>query len=224
MLVYLIFVLVILVIISWTLINNRLMRYLLGIISAIALVISTGLLTASFTNHYGLQQQTTTSQHHIYSASGKKLPTGILVAKQLGTNSGRYVMIYSDAINAKAKAHFVPKKNDTVNSIKTTATYKSTSNNQATVKITTTRWKWKNKAAKFWLNYGQSGELVKQKAVVSIPQKTWVVLSPAQLQKLKQIQRAQDYKQTNLQKSAISRNQTAAAELGAQRIKTMLNK
>lgn len=217
MIIYLIFILLILVVLSWTLINRRLPRYLLGSTTAIALVASTGILTATFTNHYGLEKQATTTTHQVYSAAGKSLPAGILITKRLGSESNRYVMVYREAADGKATAHFLPKKGDTVNSIKEYATYRTADTHQATVKITTTRWEWRSPAARFWLNCGQAGELVSRQAVVTIPKKTWVVLSPSQLNQVKK----QAKGQTRAQHPSTM-SQQAMAELTVQRIKAAL--
>lgn len=189
-------------------------------------MIATGILTASFTHHYGLQKKTTVRQHKIYSAAGKSSPAGILVAKQVGRSSGCFVMVYRDSVNQKAQPHFVPNKNDRVDIAKKHADYRTADVRQATVKITTTKWGWQNATAKFWLNCGQAGELAQQKATVTIPAKTWVVLSPSQLKQLKKQQVNQSQQQARIPvrtgTANTQGNQQAVAAMAAQKIKASL--
>lgn len=57
MIIYLIFLLVIVVILSWTLINNRTWRWLIGLTSSIALVAAVSIMTLNFSNHYGMKKK-----------------------------------------------------------------------------------------------------------------------------------------------------------------------
>lgn len=188
MLVYVIFALVIVVVLSWTMINQRVLRYSCGVIASAALIACTILLSLNFTSHYGMKKVTTVETHQVYSLAGNKVPAGVLAAKQLGTHSNRYVMVYRDSQNGQAKAHFVPNQKKIINAVKKHATYQLTDKQTATVTTRTTRWEWQNATAKRWLNVGsQAGELVKQTSTVYVPRKTWVVLTPTQMKKLKKI-------------------------------------
>lgn len=188
MIIYVIFALVIVTILAWTLISNRPLRWTVGILSALALVGTIGVMSANFTNHYGMKKVTTTTTRRIYSAAGSKSPAGVLVTKQLGTKSGRYVLVYADTPNGKATAHFVPKQKHITTAVKQHVTYRTANVKQATLKTTTTRWEWKNDRAKFWLNVGdQAGELVSQYRTVTIPKDTWLAVTPNQMKKLQKV-------------------------------------
>lgn len=207
MIIYLIFLLVIVVILSWTLINNRTWRWLIGLTNSIALVATVSIMTLNFSNHYGMKKETIVETHQIYSAAGDQSPMQIMVAKQLGTKSKHWVMVYRDSQAVKASTHFVPQKKHIVEMVKKQSTLKKANVDHATVKTTTIRWEWKNDTAKFWLNIGdQAGELVSQKSVVTVPE-NWQVLSPSQLKQLKKKMAAQQSAQKQALMVQASSNQ-----------------
>ncbi|MDC2829875.1 DUF4811 domain-containing protein [Limosilactobacillus mucosae] len=207
MIIYLIFLLVIVVILSWTLINNRTWRWLIGLTNSIALVAAVSIMTLNFSNHYGMKKETIVETHQIYSAAGDQSPMQIIVAKQLGTKSKHWVMVYRDSQAVKASTHFVPQKKHIVEMVKKQSTLKKANVDHATVKTTTIRWEWKNDTAKFWLNIGdQASELVSQKSVVTVPE-NWQVLSPSQLKQLKKKMAAQQSAQKQALMAQASSNQ-----------------
>ena len=207
MIIYLIFLLAIVVILSWTLINNRTWRWLIGLTSSIALVAAVSIMTLNFSDHYGMKKETIVETHQIYSAAGDQSPMQIMVAKQLGTKSKHWVMVYCDSQAVKASTHFVPQKMHIVETVKKQSTLKKANVDHATVKTTTVRWEWKNDTAKFWLNIGdQAGELVSQKSVVTVPE-NWQVLSPSQLKQLKKKMAAQQSAQKQALMAQASSNQ-----------------
>ena len=207
MIIYLIFLLVIVVILSWTLINNRTWRWLIDLTSSIALVAAVSIMTLNFSDHYGMKKETIVETHQIYSATGDQSPMQIMVAKQLGTKSKHWVMVYRDSQAVKASTHFVPQKKHIVETVKKQSTLKKANVDHATVKTTTVRWEWKNDTAKFWLNIGdQAGELVSQKSVVTVPE-NWQVLSPSQLKQLKKKMAAQQSAQKQALVAQASSNQ-----------------
>lgn len=207
MIIYLIFLLVIVVILSWTLINNRTWRWLIGLTNSIALVAAVSIMTLNFSNHYGMKKETIVETHQIYSAAGDQSPMQIMVAKQLGTKSRHWVMVYRDSQAVKASTHFVPQKKHIVEMVKKQSTLKKANVDHAIVKTTTIRWEWKNDTAKFWLNIGdQAGELVSQKSVVTVPE-NWQVLSPSQLKQLKKKMAAQQSAQKQALMAQASSNQ-----------------
>lgn len=203
MIIYLIFLLAIVVILSWTLI----WRWLIGLTSSIALVAAVSIMTLNFSDHYGMKKETIVETHQIYSAAGDQSPMQIMVAKQLGTKSKHWVMVYCDSQAVKASTHFVPQKKHIVETVKKQSTLKKANVDHATVKTTTVRWEWKNDTAKFWLNIGdQAGELVSQKSVVTVPE-NWQVLSPSQLKQLKKKMAAQQSAQKQALMAQASSNQ-----------------
>lgn len=140
MIIYLIFLLAIVVILSWTLINNRTWRWLIGLTSSIALVAAVSIMTLNFSDHYGMKKETIVETHQIYSAAGDQSPMQIMVAKQLGTKSKHWVMVYCDSQAVKASTHFVPQKKHIVETVKKQSTLKKANVDHATVKTTTVRW------------------------------------------------------------------------------------
>ena len=223
MLIIVIFILVAAVILSWTLIKQRWLRYTVGLLMSLALISSITILTLNFTDHFGMEKVTTSKTSQIYSAGGDKSPAGILIAKEIGTKSDRYVLIYSDKTSKKATAHFTPNNKNVVNAVKKHATYRQTEGTKASVTIKTTRWKWKNKTYKNWLNVGaQAGELYKQSSTVKVPKKTWLVLTPEQMQKLQKVMQQQS--KTN-STSSVPANISSedAEEMAVNSIKQQLN-
>ncbi|WP_267201890.1 DUF4811 domain-containing protein [Limosilactobacillus kribbianus] len=224
MIIYVIFALVIVTILAWTLIPNRLLRWAIGILSALALVGAVSVMSANFTSHYGMKKVTTTTTRQIYSAAGSKSPAGVLVTKRLGTKSNRYVLVYADTPSGKAKAHFVPKQKHITTAVKQHATYRTANVKQATLKTTTTRWEWESKRAKFWLNVGdQAGELVSQYRTVTIPQDTWLAVTPNQMKKLQKVM-ASSTGTTSSQAAALSSlSQDQQAAMVVKLVKKALN-
>ena len=83
MMIYLIFLLVIVVILSWTLINNRTWRWLIGLTSSIALVAAVSIMILNFSNHYGMKKETIVETHQIYSATGDQSPMHQTIGYQI---------------------------------------------------------------------------------------------------------------------------------------------
>ena len=96
-----------------------------------------------------MKKETIVETHQIYSAAGDQSPMQIMVAKQLGTKSKHWVMVYCDSQAVKASTHFVPQKKHIVETVKKQSTLKKANVDHATVKTTTVRWEWKNDTAKF---------------------------------------------------------------------------
>lgn len=221
MIIYIIFLLIIAVITSWTLISKPVLRTTLGLTFSVLLLLSTSILTLSFSDHYGMKQVTTTETKQIYSAT-KKSPAGILIYKQLGTKADRYVLIYSDTNKGKAKVHFKPDTKNVISAVKKDATYQTAEVKQATLKTKTTKWQWKNNTAKTWLNIdNQDNELIRQRNIVTIPKKTWLAISANQAEKLKKILASDKSNQSNAE-ITNSLSQEQLAELTVQKLKEAL--
>lgn len=178
-------------------------------------------MTANFTNHYEMKKVTTVKTQQIYSAAGERLPAGVLITKQLETKSERYVLIYADTPNGKATAHFVPNQKHITTAVKKSSTYKTADVDKATLTTKTTRWEWKNQTAKKWLNVGdQAGELVNQKQVVTIPEKTWIAVTPSQMKKLKTMTAQNQQTSSQILSASMSKEQLAGSTV--QKIKHLL--
>lgn len=227
MIIYIIFGLAVVTILCWTMIKPRALRWICGIIASACLIGSAGVLTMTFTDsHLGMHKVTTTTTSKIYSATGNQSAANILIAKRLGTDSNRYVLVYRDSANAKkTTTHGVPDTDHIASAVKKKTTYKLTNGTTATATTKTTYWEWKNKTVKFWLNMGQGHTLVSKKTVVKVPKKTWVVLSPSQVKQLQAKLKAaaasgQTTSTATAAASGMSKDQLAAA--AAAQVKAML--
>jgi len=189
MLIWIVVILAAATVASITLISARFWRWSISGVLLVALVASSGMLIASTKYHWGMHQVTTVEHQQIYSAGSTKSPAGLLIAKQLGTKSGRYVMVYKTSADAtKATPHFVPDTSDVVNAVKAHATYRQADVTQATVKITTTHWGWRSAAGEYWLKVGKAqNQSISKHVVVTVPKKTWLVLTAAQAKQLSQV-------------------------------------
>lgn len=195
MIIYLIVILVILLALSWTLVPNKVLRVIAGLILTGALLVSTFALTLTIKNHYGMRKITTTETKTIYSAGGKESPAGILIVSKLGVKDNRHmVLVYQDKVDGKAHAHFVPGKKNITEAVKKEAYYRSGNLKQAKLVTKTTRWKWRDENYQRWFDLGQENELVKQTNEVVVPKDTWIVVTPKQM---KQLQKDMSVSQTD---------------------------
>lgn len=192
MIVWLMVILSGLLIVTLTQLKNRWWRWTSSAIMVIALLASAAMIVANTTYHWGLKTKTTTTSHRIYSAGSSQSPAGMLITKELGTDSGRYVLMYKDTATAKkAQAHFVPNTANTVKAVKQRATYRQVAGKQATVTTTTKRWVWQSSTAKFWLKIGTTPNLlISRRSVVTVPKQTWLVVTATQAQQLAKLQKS----------------------------------
>lgn len=214
MIIYIMIALVIASFLAWMLIKNGIVRFIVGSIALLALLVSVLAVTANFANHWGMKQVTTTQTKRIYTAGDVTSPAGTLIVKRLGTKADRYVLVYRTKADAKkATAHFVPDQADIENSIKKSATYKQGDVKHATVTTSTKRWTWQSDTYKWLLNIGdQDGELISQKSRVVVPAKTWAVMTAEQAAKLGK----QQAKMTKAEQAAqVTQMQQAIAKLTA---------
>jgi hypothetical protein len=173
------------------------------------------MLVANTSYHWGMKQETTTSTEKIYSAGSSKSPAGMLMTKELGTSSGRYVLVYkNNSDSKKATAHFVPNNDDIVNSVKEKATYKQANVKDATVKTTTKKWVWKSDNYRRWLKVGKTqNQLISKKHVVTVPKDTWAVLTADQAKKLAKAQKSVSADQQASQQNVLKQTlQSSLAE------------
>lgn len=175
MILWIITLLIILTVVSLLLINNRVLRYILGAISIVLLLDSVLLLSANMHSHYGMKKVTTEQQTQIYSAAPANVPVGMLITKKIANN--HYVMIYKDAKNDKQPvAHFVPNKKEMLDSLKKTATYKKANVSTAQVISKTTKWQYKSDLMEWLFKFKDDNNLVKVERVVQVPL-NWQVIN-----------------------------------------------
>ena len=188
MIIYIIIALLVAMILAWTCLPTRLLKFTIGGLLTILVALATVQLTLTFTDHLGMRQVTTTSTSQIYSATGKQSPAGILIANRIGKKDNQHqVLVYQDDEDSQARAHFVPNQKHMTESIKRRVKVVPANVDKATLTTKTTRWQWRSERAKQWFNVGQAGELVKEENIVKIPRDTWVVLSTKQMKKMQKL-------------------------------------
>ncbi|GFH40311.1 DUF4811 domain-containing protein [Pseudolactococcus insecticola] len=163
-----------------------LVRWIFGGISFILLALSVGGLTAHFSHHWGMKTVSKTTTTEIYTAGDTNASFGMMIDVPIGTKSGDYVLVYRDkATDKKPSAHFTPDKKHISESVKKSATYKTAAVKKATLTTTKTTRTWSNDFFKVIFGIGdEDGELVKEKNVVKVPAKTWLVLTQKQAAEL----------------------------------------
>lgn len=216
-------------------INNKLTRRSVGSIFFLLLVSSVAMLTLHIKDSWGMKEVTTSTSHQIYSAGDKSAAYGMLIKSEIGKNTKNYVFVYrQDKTSEKAEVNFKPDEKHISDAIKKTATYKLVDDDKATLTTKTTRRVWASDFYKLLFSVGgEENELVKQHTTISVPKKTWLVLTQDQVKKLSheaptmQKQMAEQLKadpQKAAQLAALkASNPTAYAELQVKQIKQLLN-
>ncbi|WP_159564400.1 DUF4811 domain-containing protein [Streptococcus halichoeri] len=191
----------ILTFVTWMLLDKPALRYPLGIFSLAFLAFSVYLLTDHFVNHTGMRVQTTQTHKPIYSAADPKANFGVVIQEPIGTKSKHHVMVYRDQPTDKApRAHFIPNKKKINQAAKQEATYRYGDTKDAMLTTRTKRYRFDSDWAKWLYGFGgEDGQLVSTKYVVTLPKKTWLVLSKDQA---KQLQAALPQLKANLAKQA----------------------
>lgn len=215
---------------TWMYISKSILRFALGILSLLFLAGSISFLTDHFVNHRGMVVKTTTETKKIFTAGQTNQVFGVMVAKEVGTKSGRYVMIYRDsASDSRAKTHYVPNQNKISEAIKKTSSYKLENTKEANVTVTTKRYVWKNNFYKVLFNFGgENDKLKSEKVLVTIPKDTWLVLSPTEAKRLQsllpKIQEAsqKNPEQAKMMAELVKTNPEEAAKLQIKAIKELL--
>lgn len=169
-------------------------RYILGSLSTLAFILVIIAITANMTHHWGMEEQTTTSdEKEIYSAGSSESPTNMLIVNEVGEKSNNYVIIYKkDKDDKKPKAHFKPKtsKSDLSDSVKKQVTYKVKDVDKATFQTKKTVWVWKSKSYERLLEFGnENNQLIKSITTFTVPKDTWIVLNNNQVKKLQKLQK-----------------------------------
>ena len=179
-------ILALLIFVTWLFIPHKWTRIILGTISILLLLVYIIGLIGNMKYHWGMKQETKIQeQHEIYSAGPPTSPKLILIIKEIGNNSGNYVMSYKDCkSDKKAKAHNKPKmsKKHISESIKKTGKYYRKENGKAEAKEEKVYWTWRNDIYRILFSFnGKEKELKSEKLIVSIPRSNWEVMTPEQL-------------------------------------------
>ncbi|KRN76710.1 DUF4811 domain-containing protein [Weissella minor] len=187
MIIVLLLLFVVLTFVTWIYIKPLPLRIVAGSLAVLGLVLSIAGITLNFTDHYGMKQVTKTTEQQIYSAGDKNSPANMLLAQEIGDDSGNYVLVYRENENdAEPKPHHKPDQKHIIEAVKKTADYKESAQaTEATSQTKTTRWVFKNDMYKLLFGISdQQNELVKETTTVTVPEKTWVVMSPKQAEEL----------------------------------------
>ncbi|MDR2660442.1 MAG: DUF4811 domain-containing protein [Lactobacillaceae bacterium] len=170
-------VLAILTLVSWMLIKNGFLRFLLGGITLLGLVAAVVATTLNVSSNFGMKKVSETKKEQIYSIAGKKMLAGILLAQPISEKSEIDAYVYST--NAKKSTNSIekPALNKKI--------YVSVNSGDKAYKITTkTKYQFKNNLYK--LLFGILGtDKKKAKTIVEfdLPIDSWKILSKAQLEK-----------------------------------------
>ncbi|WPQ68101.1 DUF4811 domain-containing protein [Weissella paramesenteroides] len=168
MILWIIVILMVLTIVSLLLIKNKRLRYGLGGLFAILLIASVAALSANMSNHFGMEKVTQTKTKAIYSAAPANVPVGMLMAKKIEQH--HYVLVYKDAAtDKKATAHFAPDKDDMLNSLKKTASFKKVDIKQAQLTTRTTKWQYSSDFTKWLFKMKEDNHLVHVKYTAKVP-------------------------------------------------------
>ncbi|MHC5374837.1 DUF4811 domain-containing protein [Enterococcus sp. LJL120] len=191
---------------SWLLIKGQTMRRIAGTVSSLLLVATIVLVALHLYNHLGMEKVTTTTENEIYTAGDTASPANLLIVSEIGTASDNYAMVYRDSADAEAsETHFVPDESDIVNAVKLTASYQTADTTEAVAETKTTKWDFSSNFYKTLFSFeNQADEIIAEKVTVTVPEKTWVVLTSDQAQQLQDSQSSltpeeQSAAQANLQ-------------------------
>lgn len=185
MILYLLIIFTIMTLGSWLLIDNIKVRLVTGWISILLLLISTVSLSANMNYHFGMQKEITySSKKSIYTAGPLNSPKNLLITKEIGSNSNNYILIYrNNQRSIKPSAHFLPNRKQTVQLIRSRATYRLVDVQQATIQTEQIKWVYQNQLMKTLFKVNDETELIKQKAIVTVPKTSWIVIPFNQINK-----------------------------------------
>lgn len=186
MIILLIAVFTILAFYGMTFVNRKSVSNVLGIGSMVALTCCIAVLTLHIHSHWGMDEVTVTTHQEIFTAGDPNLPFGLVVTKQIGEDSGNYVLVYRDSPNQEAAAaHFVPDMEQVSEAVKHDATFQTVADETAEVQIETTTLEFSSGFSKLLFGWGgEGGQLLREHAVVKVPENTWLVLTEEQAEKL----------------------------------------
>lgn len=199
--------LTIVMVLSWFLIPNKLLKITLGTLSTLLLLASALALSAHLNSHWGMKEVTDTkTSNSIYTAAQVDSPVSILVTQEVGTDSDNYVLVYRDKkTDEKPEAHFAPDKKNIIDSVKKTATYKVANVTEPTIVTTKKTWTWENDTFKklFEVDDETDNELISEETLVTVPQKNWLAMTADQSKKLAEKQKSADPKAAQAQQEQM---------------------
>lgn len=174
MILWIIVVLVILTFFSWLLIKNKILRYTLGTITLALLTLSIVALSANMYDHFGMEKVKTINSKEIYSITANEVPIKAMAVKKISKDN--YVLVFRNTKNdMKPSVHFMPNKDDIVETVKKSATYKVGNYKKATVDTTKISWHYKNDLAKTLFDFKDESYLVSEVNEVHLPN-NWQII------------------------------------------------
>lgn len=180
MIIAIMFVTMLLFFVSAMFIKSQPWRTTLSTVFAVIFVVSTGLMTANYSHHFGMHQVTTTKTQTVYPA---RPGAPLALYQPLGTDGSEQVLIYRK--NAQ-QSHL----NHTPASEHTKATIKLANRANVQMVTRTTRWQTKPGLSSFlFKDVGTSGKIVHQKITITYP-KTYVKVTTKQAKRLAKVSRS----------------------------------
>ncbi|WP_096818477.1 DUF4811 domain-containing protein [Lactococcus fujiensis] len=190
MIIFLIVLFTLLTYIGLVVLKSLLLRILIGGTSILMLVLSVGLLTLHLDKNWGTKIVTSRQRStDIYTAGDLSSPFGMIIKAEIGQNTGNYVFIYrTSKTEKKASPQFKPATDSIsqiVTAIKKKATYQVVDLESPEVETITKRREFTDKWSKLLFGIGgEEGQLVQEISTIKIPEKTWLLLTEAQADKL----------------------------------------
>ncbi|KRN03812.1 hypothetical protein FC86_GL000924 [Holzapfeliella floricola DSM 23037 = JCM 16512] len=206
LIIYIVIIFTLLTLFSWFLIKPKLLRVVLGTISSALLLLSSLSIVANTAYHFGMEEKTVVNTAEIYTAGQKESPVNLLIANQIGTQSGNYAMNFRDSQDSQdPTTHFVPDQSHMAESVKKSATYKIV-DEQTSAKLitTTTKWQFSSDFYKTLFKVEDSdSELISEKNEITVPKSNWLVLSADQAKSLAEKQQAMTDEQKQAQQTQL---------------------
>ncbi|MGM9887117.1 MAG: DUF4811 domain-containing protein [Lactococcus sp.] len=168
-------------------------RIIVGGLALILLLGSVGILTLHMADNYGTKEVTTTSQSSaVYTAGDLSAAYGMIIKSEIGQNTGNYVFVFRTSATEKtAQVQFKPTTTtilDVVDAVKKSTDYQLTSRQKPVIITKTVRRIFSSTLTKLLFEWGgQANQLVSQHVTLEVPEKTWLVLTQAQIEKLQKL-------------------------------------
>lgn len=182
-------------------ISNKPTSYTLTALSLLLAIVSMVFIIKNDRNHYGMKQVTTTTTTQIYPVGNKQMQ--MLLYQPIGTANKHQVYIYQKQHDSKKKSH--TQTTDTTNKVVKV-------NGSTHLVTNTTRWEYKNDAAKFWFGIaGENHKFVKRQNIFYVNHSVQV-LSVKQAKALKKVMASKSYQsKLKVQAKAFITKQVMAA-------------
>ncbi|WP_283679909.1 DUF4811 domain-containing protein [Lentilactobacillus sp. Marseille-Q4993] len=159
---------------SFILMKDSWLRYVLVIITGGVMLSSLGFIIVHDNQHVGMHKQTTERHYQVYPASGNKA-LSMMLYKQIGTSKDARVYIYKT--NPKDKVTHTTANYDVKNTVK------RVSSGSAELRVKKTVWVYNNGMIKSLFSGKENHKLIKQTNEFEIPN-SWQVLSTDQAKAL----------------------------------------